>query len=206
MVKKAKKIESLAEDITFSGPGARLRYVRESKSMSLDDVAQSLRLSPQRLAEIENDSYLNLGAGTFARGYLRAYARLVDVPEQTILQEYESLNFDATIPSQKPTLMTDKRIIMRGYKGNSSSVYWIILGLIILVLIVAGFLWRYNHNSLIEKAVIAAPDTSNSTVLPSSQNTVLPATSVAPNNGQLQTVPLPMQTLPQTPTKTVKSS
>ena len=70
---------------TSSGPGRQLQQARLAAKLSLEDVARSLQLSTARLSALEADDYDRLPAPTYVRGYLRAYAQLVGlVPEPLI--------------------------------------------------------------------------------------------------------------------------
>ena len=58
-------------------PGQVLRAARERQGLSLADVAARLNLTVQALEHLEAGEFGRLPGHTFARGYIRAYARLV---------------------------------------------------------------------------------------------------------------------------------
>ena len=60
-------------------PGARLRGAREARGLSIEDVAERLRLNAALVLAMEEDRVALLGAPVFARGHLRNYATLVGV-------------------------------------------------------------------------------------------------------------------------------
>jgi cytoskeleton protein RodZ len=62
---------------TGKGPGARLRAARERLGLSLQQVADRLRLNPSVIEGIEADNYTGLGAPVYVRGHLRRVADLV---------------------------------------------------------------------------------------------------------------------------------
>jgi len=66
-------------------PGARLRAAREARGLSIEDVAERLRLNAALVLAMEQDRLALLGAPVFARGHLRNYAALVGAPEQEIM-------------------------------------------------------------------------------------------------------------------------
>jgi cytoskeleton protein RodZ len=68
-----------------SSPGARLRAAREARGLSIEDVAERLRLSAALVLAMEQDRLALLGAPVFARGHLRNYAVLVGAAEQEIM-------------------------------------------------------------------------------------------------------------------------
>lgn len=84
-----------------AGPraGAQLRRARERRGMSAADVAAGLHLDQRTVSALERDAWDELPPATFARGYYRAYARLLDLPEETVL---ESLDGDGLEGERRP--------------------------------------------------------------------------------------------------------
>lgn len=68
-----------------ASPGAVLRRARESRGLDIEDVAQALKLSPRQIAAIEADAFDQLNGVTFARGFVRNYARLLDIDPSPLL-------------------------------------------------------------------------------------------------------------------------
>jgi cytoskeleton protein RodZ len=68
-----------------SSPGARLRAAREARGLSIEEVADRLRLNAALVLAMEQDRLALLGAPVFARGHLRNYAALVGAPEKEIM-------------------------------------------------------------------------------------------------------------------------
>ena len=65
-------------------PGDTLRQARESNGWSLAEVALKLNLTSTSLANLEAGAFDKLPGHTFARGYIRAYAKLLGI-DQTVL-------------------------------------------------------------------------------------------------------------------------
>lgn len=74
---------------TSSNPGETLRLARESKNLSLQSVAQQLNLSERSLARIEAGDFSQLPGHTFARGYVRAYGKLLGLDQSRLVQEFD---------------------------------------------------------------------------------------------------------------------
>ena len=70
------------------GVGHRLRAVREARKLCRNEVAAVLHLSESIIEALEQDDRERLPGPVFVQGYLRKYARLLDVPEEPILQAY----------------------------------------------------------------------------------------------------------------------
>src|SRR6266699_7255314 len=67
------------------GPGARLRAAREASGLSLDQVAQQLKLAPRQVKALEDEDFGKLPGRTFARGFVRNYARLLNLDGDHLL-------------------------------------------------------------------------------------------------------------------------
>lgn len=74
-----------------SMPGLRLRKVRTERGLSVDDVAQQLRLSPRVISALEEGAFERLPSATYVRGYLRSYAMLLGLAPQQLIDEFNTL-------------------------------------------------------------------------------------------------------------------
>jgi cytoskeleton protein RodZ len=72
--------------------GQLLRQAREQRNLSVADVALQLNLRLALVQQIEADQLDSSILITFVRGYLRAYARLVKLPEKQVLHAFEQQN------------------------------------------------------------------------------------------------------------------
>ncbi|MGZ8243684.1 RodZ domain-containing protein [Methylomagnum sp.] len=66
-------------------PGAKLREQREARNLSLETVARQLHLSIQAVRALEENDLAKLPPPVYVRGFLRSYARLVDMPEDEVV-------------------------------------------------------------------------------------------------------------------------
>lgn len=120
-----------------SGPGARLRELRISRKLSLEDVAAQLRLDPPRLEALENDAYDELPGPTFVRGYLRGYARTVGVPAGPLLETYERYGYDT--PALIPDITSRPQI-----RSSDVPVKLVTYVLVVLLAVLVG-VWWFSH-------------------------------------------------------------
>ena len=72
-----------------ANPGETLRTAREGKGWTLAAVAQQLNLTERALARIEAGDFSQLPGHTFARGYVRAYAKLLGLDQNRLVQEFD---------------------------------------------------------------------------------------------------------------------
>src|SRR3954468_19680286 len=66
--------------------GAELTRVREERGLSISDVAQQLKFAPRQLEALEQDSFEVLPGGTFVRGMVRSYARLLKLDPEPLVE------------------------------------------------------------------------------------------------------------------------
>jgi cytoskeleton protein RodZ len=80
-----------AGDFTASGlphsslPGRQLAAARESRGMTVAEIAQQLKLSPWQVDALEAGDYERLPGAVFVRGFIRNYARLVKLDAADLL-------------------------------------------------------------------------------------------------------------------------
>lgn len=75
-------------DAEHDGPaaaGAVLRAARERRGLTVEECAVSLRSRTGQVAAMERGDLSGFGGDVYARGFLRSYARLVDVDPRRIL-------------------------------------------------------------------------------------------------------------------------
>ncbi|MCA1798535.1 MAG: DUF4115 domain-containing protein [Xanthomonadaceae bacterium] len=71
------------------GPGYRLREARDRRGLSVGEVARSLKLDAKVIAALEGDDYAALPAPIFVKGYLAQYCKLLGLPADECIAEYE---------------------------------------------------------------------------------------------------------------------
>src|SRR4029079_163523 len=69
----------------YVGAGGRLKSAREAAGLSLDQVAQQLKLAPRQVRALEDEDFAQLPGRTFARGFVRNYARLLNLDGDHLL-------------------------------------------------------------------------------------------------------------------------
>jgi len=69
--------------------GERLRHARENKNLSIQHIADRLYLSPTVINALEMDDYDRLPSAVFIRGYLRNYAKLLEISPESVIEGYE---------------------------------------------------------------------------------------------------------------------
>jgi cytoskeleton protein RodZ len=70
-----------------AGYGARLASQRQSAGLSVTDVAASLRLHPNQIRAIEQEDLARLPAPAYVRGFIRSYARVLNIDPAPLLTD-----------------------------------------------------------------------------------------------------------------------
>lgn len=109
--------------------GMRLRAARNAAGLSLEDVARSSRIGVAILGAIESDDLSSLGAPIYARGYLRAYARAVGLPDEAVTGALEARAV------QPPALVATQRTSRTHYLASryAPPLAYALLTLVVLV-------------------------------------------------------------------------
>ena len=81
--------EDLASGLK-EGPGQRLCSARQARGLALEDIAAELHLKPSVIAALEHDRYEELPAPVFVTGYVRGYARLLDMDPEPLVADLRS--------------------------------------------------------------------------------------------------------------------
>lgn len=129
----------LSEQKVSPGPGERLKKCRESMKLARVDVATRLNLRISIIEAIEKDDYKYIPKSVFARGYLRSYAKLLNLPPSEIIDAFNLLEWTEH-PTEYPCapLRTGQK---KAPKKEYSAAPWIALGVLVLIFAVAGF-WK----------------------------------------------------------------
>lgn len=70
---------------SFVSPGKVLREAREQMGLSVNDVANRIKFAPRQIESLEADDYVRLPEAAFVRGFVRSYARLLELNPESLL-------------------------------------------------------------------------------------------------------------------------
>ncbi|AZC20489.1 MULTISPECIES: RodZ domain-containing protein [Pseudomonas] len=134
---------------TSVNPGETLRQARESNGWALADVAHKLNLTVSSLSNLEAGAFDKLPGHTFARGYIRAYAKLLDMDQATLVQAFDQYTGTDSQGSSVHAL---------GRIEEPVRVSHTILRIVSLLLLVAvvggGFIWWQDQTSQRSKELV----------------------------------------------------
>ena len=116
----------------LEGPGKLLREARKKAELSIADVAGRMHLESRIITAIEQDDYGNLPTATYSRGYLRSYAKLLNLDADHVISLYDS---DAPDPPEIHPEVKHPSQISSNDKPVKAFTYLITLSLALLLLI-----------------------------------------------------------------------
>ncbi|MGQ5521901.1 RodZ domain-containing protein [Chitinimonas sp. PSY-7] len=210
--------------------GAILASHRRELGLSVEDVSAKLKLSCRQIEALETDRYDALPGNTFVRGFVRNYARLLQIDAQPLIH-YLDTHLPVEPPqSALPRLQNEVLPTLRPVGSMDRPAFFLAMaGSLVLVLLVVGGFWYMRNfgsdpvltlpagnspaplvasgpsatSSVQPELVInaTAKETGKPTVLPEGQISVVPAPATSP------AVPPPSAAiLPNTPSTVASSS
>ena len=78
--------------------GLYLRGLREAKGMSLDDIARTTRVGRRHLEALESDTFGELPAPVFVKGFIHAYCEFLDSSSEEALGLYRETTGEPAAP------------------------------------------------------------------------------------------------------------
>lgn len=128
---------------TRVNPGETLRQARENKNWSLPDVALRLNLTVTSLSNLEAGHFDKLPGHTFARGYVRAYAKVLELDQAALVTQFDQYTGTDSAGSSVHALGRIEEPVRL-----SHNILRIVSLLLLIVLVGGGFFWWQDQTSL----------------------------------------------------------
>jgi cytoskeleton protein RodZ len=171
--------------------GVMLREAREQLGLSVADVAAQTKFAPRQIEALEADDFENLPETAFLRGFVRSYAKILNLDAQILL--------DALPQAKAPTAeLTPASVDVPFPVDYSAQKNLVMLGAALLMaVIVLGFaVWHFTAplkpakvvkveapvSLPAEKQVIPAPPVSHETKVPDEPKRREPAKEKKPSH------------------------
>jgi cytoskeleton protein RodZ len=160
--------------VAMSAIGPSFKEAREALGLSVEDVASHLRLSLRQIHALENDEFSALPEATITRGFIRNYARLLEIPAEPLLDVYKSFS-----PGGGPKAITiqSANILISGGDRRPWLAY--ISASVVIAILLGAWLLYFEYPKSTSGNPSAAP-------------TVSPLEA----SNEMVTEPLPMAALP----------
>jgi cytoskeleton protein RodZ len=131
----------LGKEYMHDKPGAQLAEIREQKGYSAEYVAGKLHLRVRIIELLEADDYQSMPEPVFIKGYLRAYAKLLDVLPDPFVE-----NFNRNYSGERKI----ERALWQGRRQTHKAehtVRWVTSFLAVAVLIAVMMWWNKNKEA-----------------------------------------------------------
>lgn len=122
--------------------GTRLKSAREALGLERKDAAAQLRLNEKIILMMEKDRYPIDLPVTFIRGYIRAYGKLLQIPEYEIKKAIEPIK-------QKQVLHDSVSVTSKPSMPMTSGNYFMQFFTYLIVATIIGLvgIWWYSHTT-----------------------------------------------------------
>jgi len=127
-------IEDTARNQTSQTVGELLRAARENMKLSQEELASLLHLRINIIQALENNQFDQLAAPTYVKGYIRSFARHVELDGDELIQLYETGTSASSSPEILPQVSKHTQFSSTD-KPVKIMTYLISLGLVLLLLI-----------------------------------------------------------------------
>jgi cytoskeleton protein RodZ len=122
--------------------GAILRTEREARGLSVEEIAERVKYSVRQVEALEHDDAEHLPQGTFLRGFVRSYARVLGMDESKLLEVTHTQtehHFDvADVQAGGAPLP------ITGDASRRSR--YLMLGALAVAILLAGFVWTHPED------------------------------------------------------------
>ena len=162
-----------SDKLTDISPGLLLKQARNKKRLRFKKLSSELKISESYIKAIESGDYsLIPGGTTYIRGYMRAYASLLGIDPDIVVQSYEA---ELPLKKERRLYLTDlqsKKNLSKTIKKIINSILGIsILGLIFFVFNNQFYLASFSEGfNLKHKVSFRNPKTFSKVFIESSNN------------------------------------
>lgn len=144
--------------------GEALRCERQRRSVSLEDIAQTTKVTVRSLQALESDAFDQLPGGILSKGIVRSYVRFLGLDEGEWVERF----LDASGQKNPPSTSNDKDWTAfalsvsthRGGRVTDTKLRW--AGVVALLLLLCGLgwiVWGYVHQRITALSIVSPPPT-----------------------------------------------
>jgi cytoskeleton protein RodZ len=185
------------EQVAPKKMGEILREARLQKSLSVADVAAQIRLAPRQIEALEADDLAQLPELPFVRGFVRSYAKLLQIDAAPLL---EALPETQKMSERIEPLSVDVPFNIKHLSKQQNQI-WLIASAVLLVIALIFAVWHFNTPKTVSSE---SPALVELTIpLPDPVSSVVTANSESLVESKIETVDtpaLPAKVMPIVPT------
>lgn len=172
MTDEATTNPAVPEYLCFEPLGEVFLAARNAKNLAQKDVSNNLRLSVKQINALENNDFTSLPQPMITRGFIRNYARLLELDVEPLLASYR-----ARVPDDSPvalTVQSSMRQVMSKERSNSWFKY--VFGVILALMF---FLAWFFYADYAQKPEVKSVEKPKETALATPAPVAIPLPEVA---------------------------
>ena len=181
--------------------GERMQREREMRSITLEEISESTKISTRFLRALEAEQFSRLPGGIFNKGFVRAYARFLGIDEEQAVADFVAVEeqFAKEQESKQPGAPGSNREVLAAMKAVSevdplqthpSNGFAIAAVILVSLLGIGGFVYKYLDSGPKPAAVnTPAPSAPQVQTSPAQQSSAVPNTSNAATASNLKEQP-----------------
>jgi cytoskeleton protein RodZ len=146
--------------------GEVLFSARTAKKLSIKDVSNTLRLSTVQIEALETNNFAALPQPMATRGFIRNYARLLELDAEPLLENYRALMPDSLPSALSVQTSTNQVMISKNSKPTFKYIFSGMSLVVFLVLLVFYISNSPQSEQVAEKTVVATPSDIASVNIP----------------------------------------
>lgn len=146
-----------AASMPLPGVGEQLAAARRARGLDVADIAQTLKLGPRQVEALENGDWHALPGQTFIRGFVRNYARMVQIDAAPLMAQLDEILEKPTNSLAVPEVRPASMPMAGGTNSRRDRAVMLTGGGLVLLAALIYFLlpndlsaWRENTQSLLD--------------------------------------------------------
>lgn len=139
-----------AEATIASSVGSVLRTARETQGLTVADIAERIKFSVKQVEALESDNHSMLPQGTFLRGFVRSYARTLNVDAAPLLAMMAPSN---EIHGDISEVQTGGLEFISMQDSSKKNLYLLAAALLV-AMVLALFIWNQKDETIAEKVLL----------------------------------------------------
>jgi cytoskeleton protein RodZ len=162
--------------------GEKMQREREMRSITLDEISESTKISARMLRALEEEEFEKLPGGIFNKGFVRAYARYLGLNEEQAVADYLGAEAESELKNREHASQDQAKLSAQMSReihavDNLHTIHasadsspeqqpaqaagFMMASIILVILLgVGGFVWKYYGNRVFATSADAAQTSS----------------------------------------------
>lgn len=195
-------LTDLSSQPSAEGVGATLRAAREAQGLTIENLADRIKFSARQLQALEENKLELLPQGAFLRGFVRSYARALQLDEVALIARLSSVQLAS---GEIADTQATAGVVFSSTPSAKTKTVYVLSAAALLAILLGFFLWSQpNDRALakvkLEEITLPALDAASASIAVASQVAASAVVEVQP------VVVLPLVSVPLKPLAGTESS